>query len=166
MIPTNKGGGSRVVEEEGRKDVRVSELWPREMFLGLGLRDGGRWIDACIACVEGVSPHGDSWVEGFGVEVFKVNGIIRPRHRVWHDRSTRRSRCPVERCLDHTEKALVMGRGMRTGLRLIICSLDGELTRVPVLSRAGRRATVLRETVLVRTNVDDKKQEAQKGTGR
>ena len=78
----------------------------------------------------------------------------------------RRSRCPVERCVDHTEKALVMGRGMRTGLRLIICSLDGELTRVPVLSRAGRRATVLRETVLVRTNVDDRKQEAQKGTGR
>lgn len=78
----------------------------------------------------------------------------------------RRSRCPVERCVDHTEEALVMGRGMRTGLRLIICSLDGELTRVPVLSRAGRRATVLRETVLVRTNVDDKKQEAQKGTGR
>ena len=78
----------------GRKDVRVSELWPREMFLGLGLRDGGRWIDACIACVEGVSPHGDSWVEGFGVEVFKVNGIIRPRHRVWHDRSTKEIQMP------------------------------------------------------------------------
>ena len=78
----------------------------------------------------------------------------------------RRSRCPVERCIDHTEKVLVMGRGMRTGLRLIICSLDGELTRVPVLSRAGRRATVLRETVLVQTNVEDKKQEDQKRTGK
>ena len=88
------GGGAGI-----RKDVRVFELWPTEMcvgvmFLGLGLRDGGRWIDACIACVEGVFPHGDSWVEGFGVEVFKVNGIIRPRHRVWHDRSTKEIQMP------------------------------------------------------------------------
>ena len=82
-----------------RKDVRVSELWPREMCvgmmsLGLGLRDGRGWINACIACVEGVFPHGDSWVEGFGVEVLKVNGIIRPCHGVWHYRSTKEIQMP------------------------------------------------------------------------
>ena len=64
------------------------------IVLALGLRDGGGWIDACIACVEGVSPYGDSWVEGFGVEILEVDGIVRPCHWVWHYGSAKEVQMP------------------------------------------------------------------------
>ena len=51
------------------------------IFLGLGLRDGGRWI---YACVEGVPTDGNGWVEGLGVEILEMNGIIRPCHGIRH----------------------------------------------------------------------------------
>lgn len=47
--------------------------------LGLGLRDGGGWV---YACIEGVSTDGR--VEGFGVEILEVYGIIRPGHWIRH----------------------------------------------------------------------------------
>lgn len=47
------------------------------MGLGLGLRDRGGWV---YACIEGVSTDGNGWIEGFRVEVLEVNGIIRPCH--------------------------------------------------------------------------------------
>lgn len=48
------------------------------MALGLGLRDGGGWI---YAGIDGVfTDDGNGWVEGFGVEVLEVHGIIWPRH--------------------------------------------------------------------------------------
>ena len=52
------------------------------MFMGLGLRDGGGWA---YAGVEGIPTNG--WVESFGVEVFEMDGVIRPGHWVWHCRS-------------------------------------------------------------------------------
>ncbi len=51
------------------------------MFLGLGLRDGGRRI---YARVEGVSTNGNGWVECLGVEVLEVNWIIRSGHGIRH----------------------------------------------------------------------------------
>lgn len=48
------------------------------MALGLRLRDGGGWI---YAGIDGVfTDDGNGWVEGFGVEVLEVHGIIWPRH--------------------------------------------------------------------------------------
>lgn len=49
------------------------------MFLGFGLGDGGGGIDACV---EGVAADGDGWVEGFGVEVLEVHGVITPGHGI------------------------------------------------------------------------------------
>ena len=51
------------------------------MVLGLGLRDRGGRVNACI---EGVSTDSNGWVEGFGVEILEVNGIIRPGHWIRH----------------------------------------------------------------------------------
>ena len=52
--------------------------------LGFGLGDGGGRVDACV---DGVAADGDGWVEGFGVEVFEVDGfIIGPGHGKWHYR--------------------------------------------------------------------------------
>ncbi len=51
------------------------------MSLGLGLRDRGGRV---YACIEGVSTNSNGWVEGFRVEIFKVNGIIRPGHWIRH----------------------------------------------------------------------------------
>ena len=48
------------------------------MALGLRLGDGGGWI---YAGIDGVfTDDGNGWVEGFGVEVLEVHGIIWPRH--------------------------------------------------------------------------------------
>ena len=53
--------------------------------LGFGLRDGGGRVDACV---EGVAADGDGRVEGFGVEVFEVDGfVIGPCHGIWHYRA-------------------------------------------------------------------------------
>lgn len=75
----------------GGGDVRVSELWPRQDrvgmvgALGFGLGDGGGRVDACV---EGVAAAGDGRVEGFGVEVFEVDGfVIGPCHGIGHHRA-------------------------------------------------------------------------------
>ena len=63
------------------------------LALGFGLGDGGGRVDAGV---EGVAPDGDGRVEGFGVEIFEVDGfIIGPCHGIWHHRARpRRSRRP------------------------------------------------------------------------
>ena len=70
----------------GVEDVRMSELRAREGcagvgVLGLGLGDGGGWVDARV---DGVSADGDGWVMGFGVEVLEVDGVIGSGHWIWH----------------------------------------------------------------------------------
>lgn len=47
------------------------------MGLGLGLRDRGGRV---YACIERVSTDSNGRVECFGVEVLEVDGIIRPGH--------------------------------------------------------------------------------------
>lgn len=51
------------------------------VFLGFGLRDGGGGV---YACVEGVPTDCNGWVEGFGVEIFKVDRIVRPCQGIGH----------------------------------------------------------------------------------
>ena len=54
------------------------------LSLGFGLGDGRGRVDARV---DGVAAAGDGRVEGFGVEVFEVDGfVVGLCHGIWHCR--------------------------------------------------------------------------------